>query len=67
MTLFNWAKEKIKKMTMWDMGAVKVICIIIGMVLGARFSLWVITNWVPLVFVALVLWIWLIYKIYFKK
>ena len=38
MGIIQWANEKVKVHTVWDIGMLKIACILIGMVLGAYLS-----------------------------
>ncbi len=35
MDLFEWAEGKTSAMTIWDIGALKVYCVLFGMIVGA--------------------------------
>ena len=51
---FRNYNRKIKKFKCWDIGLVKLVCIIIGLVIGAYFPAWVITNIVWIVIIGAV-------------
>jgi hypothetical protein len=44
MDLFEWAESKTNAMTIWDIGALKVYCVLFGMIVGAFLSGFVREN-----------------------
>lgn len=44
MVLVTWAQKRIKKMNIWDFGFFKLSLLILGMILGAYLSNFVLTN-----------------------
>lgn len=38
MGMIDWAENKIKKMTFWDMALIKYTCIFLGLIIGAYIS-----------------------------
>lgn len=38
MKFFEWADKKIKNQTIWDIGVLKIFCVIVGMILGAYYT-----------------------------
>ncbi|MBT8397717.1 MAG: hypothetical protein HKO65_05850 [Gemmatimonadetes bacterium] len=38
MDLFEWAESRTNAMTIWDIGALKVYCVMLGMIVGAYMS-----------------------------
>ncbi len=42
MGLFQWADRRVKAQNIWDVGVLKLFCMIVGMVLGAYLSVFVI-------------------------
>lgn len=67
MGLMDWGKRKIQKMTVWDMGLVKLACILLGLIIGAYASTFV-KEYIGL-FVVLFLagYITLAYRVLIKK
>lgn len=41
MGVFQWAEDRAKRMTIWDIGVLKVYCVLFGMILGAYLSTFV--------------------------
>jgi len=35
MGIFAWADQKVKAQTVWDIQILKIVCILVGMILGA--------------------------------
>lgn len=66
MSIFEWADKKIKAQTMCEVGALKFFCMIVGMILGAYISAWVIHNVWWLVGIAAILFLFLLIK-WFKN
>jgi len=66
MGLMTWAEEKVKKLTFWDLGALKLALLVLGAIIGAYISVFVkqYVWWFVVVFV--VLYLYLILK-FFKK
>lgn len=38
MKLLRWAERRAKALTVWDLGVLKVYCVLFGMIVGAYFS-----------------------------
>jgi putative Mn2+ efflux pump MntP len=55
MGLFHWANAKIRILNAWDIGLLKIVCILAGMILGAYLSSFIIRNIVWLAAAAVVL------------
>lgn len=64
--LLNWANRALKKMTVRDAGMLKVLLLLIGMVLGAFFPLFVKHYLYFFVAVIVILWAILGWKFYRK-
>jgi len=64
MGFFQWADKKVKAQTIWDIGVLKIFCTLVGMVIGAYFSLFVKANLWSFIIVALVLFIYLIIRFF---
>ena len=41
MDLFMWAEEKSQSLTIWDIGVLKIYCVLFGVVVGAYVSTFV--------------------------
>ncbi|MCX8083134.1 MAG: hypothetical protein N3D17_07090 [bacterium] len=67
MTLIKWSEDKIHRMNVWDMALVKIICILLGLILGAytsefiRHYIWFFL--IPVLF----LYIIAIYRFFIRK
>jgi hypothetical protein len=57
-------EQKVKAQTVWDIGILKLFCVIVGMIIGATFSAWVIQNVCWLVGIGVVLLVWLMIRIF---
>ena len=66
MGIMDWYDKKIKSLNVWDIGALKVYVLLIGMIIGAYFPEWVMQNLLIIVIVIVLLMIKLLYKV-FKK
>ena len=64
MKLFEWMKQRVKAQTVWDIGVLKLFCLIVGMIIGASISTWVVQNVWWLVGIGAVLLIWLMIRIF---
>ena len=67
MKLFDWANKKIQTYNVWDIGALKIFCTIVGMILGAYVSVFVIQNIWWFVVIAIILFLILIIKFFKAK
>jgi len=65
MGIFHWANAKIRILNAWDIGLLKIVCVLAGMILGAFISSFVIRNIAWLAAAAIVLTI--IFMIRFLK
>ena len=66
MGIMDWYNGKIKKLNVWDIGALKVYCLLIGVVIGAYFPEFVMQHLWTIIAVIVLLMIKLLYKV-FKK
>jgi hypothetical protein len=41
MSVFEWAERNTNAMTIWDMGVLKVYCVLFGIIVGAYLSVFV--------------------------
>ena len=64
MKLFEWMEQRVKAQTVWDIGVLKLFCLIVGMIIGAFISAWVIQNVWWLVGIGAVLLIWLMIRVF---
>lgn len=62
----DWYNEKIKKLNVWDIGALKVYVLLIGMIIGAYFPGFVMQYLWIIVAIIVLLMLKLLYKV-FKK
>jgi len=67
MGLFEWANQKIKAQTVWDIGALKIFCTIAGMILGAYVSVFVKQNLLYFVVAGAVLFVYLMVRFFRVK
>lgn len=66
MGIMDWYNNKIKKLNVWDIGALKVYVLLFGMIIGAYFPEFVMQNLLIIIIVIALLIIKLIWKV-FKK
>ncbi len=66
MGIMDWYNEKLKKLDVWDIAALKVYVLLIGMIIGAYFPEWVMQNLLIIIVVIVLLMIKLLFKV-FKK
>jgi hypothetical protein len=65
--MWNYFKNKIKQMNIWDWGALKVYAFAVGIVIGAYFPSFIKQYiWIFVVLIAISL-IWLLNSLFFKK
>ena len=64
MNLFSWSEEKIKRLSIWDFGALKAYLLLIGIVIGAYISSFVKQYVWVIIAVIVILFIWLMYKVF---
>ena len=65
MKIIEWADGRIQKMNHWDIGALKILMLGIGMILGAWFPDFVLSHlgiFIPVLFVLFVRLIWKMFK-----
>ena len=62
MGLLDWVERKIKAQNFWDIGILKIFCTIVGMILGAYVSSFVIQYVWWFVIVGIVLFILLMIR-----
>ena len=61
MGLFGWYNKKVKTLNMWDIGAIKTYCLLLGIVIGAYIAdfvkqyLWVFLVVIVLLIIPLML------------
>jgi len=64
--IFKWAKKAIKKMKVWDIGMLKILLLLIGVVIGAYFPIFVKQNLYIFIALIVILWVILGWKFYRK-
>jgi len=62
MGIIKWVNQKVKAQNLWDVGVLKIFCLIVGMILGAYNSSFVIQYVWWFGVIAIVLLIWLMYR-----
>lgn len=67
MNLFQWADEKVKNQTIWDVGVLKIFCVIIGMILGACWSEFIFRYQMWFIIAAVVLFVILMIRVFTGK
>ncbi|MFH0867919.1 MAG: hypothetical protein V1831_01280 [Candidatus Woesearchaeota archaeon] len=66
MAIMNWYNKKLKKLNIWDIGALKTYCLLTGIVIGAYIPGFVNQYFWILIAIIAVLMVKLMYKV-FKK
>ena len=61
MAFYEWADKKVKTQTIWDIGVLKIFCVVVGMIVGAyyaefvlRYQMWFIIAGVLLFIVLMI-------------
>ncbi len=67
MSYFKWAEEKIKKMTVWDVGILKICVLACALLIAKIWPAILSLEWYCYGSIFLVTYIYLIYKIYIKN
>ncbi|HHS14207.1 MAG TPA: hypothetical protein ENN03_10640 [bacterium] len=67
MNLFQWVDEKVKNQTVWDIGVLKLFCVIIGMILGACWFEFVFRHQMWFIIAAIVLFVILMIRFFTGK
>lgn len=67
MNIIKWSEEKIHKISVWDMGLVKFICILFGLILGAYSSAFIKQNILLFLILFLAGYITAIYRFFIRK
>ncbi|MEJ2628598.1 MAG: hypothetical protein P8078_08595 [bacterium] len=62
MGIIKWSNQKIKSYTVWDIGVLKIFCVIAGLILGAYVSSFVKQYLWWLIIISIVLFIFLIIR-----
>ena len=62
MGIIKFLNQKIKSYTVWDIGVLKIFCVIAGMILGAFISSFVKQNLWWLIIIGIVLFIFLLIR-----
>jgi putative Mn2+ efflux pump MntP len=65
--VFQWAEKKAKGMTIWDIGVLKVYCVLFGMLVGAYLSGFVKQEFGWFVAAVLILGGWVGYRWFTAK
>ena len=60
--IIDGVNQKVKAQNIWDIGILKIFCTIVGIILGAYSSTFVIQHVWWFVIVAIILFIWLMYR-----
>ena len=66
MKLIDWAENKINQMNIWDIGFIKMLLLLVGMIIGAYISEFIISNIFIFAGIAVFLYILITYKFYKK-
>ena len=67
MNIIEWAHQQVKAQTIWDIGILKICCILAGMILGASLSAFVMQYLVLFIVVVFLLAIILMVRFFFAK
>jgi len=67
MKIFAWADQKVKANTVWDIGILKIFCVLVGMIIGAYLSEFVLRFEGWFLVVSLVLLIVLMVRLFTSK
>lgn len=62
MGIIEWAERRTKAMTLWDVGVLKVYCVLFGVIVGAYIPMFVKENLLFLVSSVLILGLWVSYR-----
>ncbi len=64
MTFFEWADQKVKTRTIWDIGVLKTFCVVVGMIIGAYLAEFVLRYETWFLIAGIVLFIVLIIRFF---
>ena len=64
MSIFSWADSRIKRFNIWDIGALKFVLLIFGLIVGAYFPEWVRCNQWWLIALAVILYVYLLFRLF---
>lgn len=67
MGLIQWGEKKIKKMGFWDIGFLKIYCLVIGLIIGAFFPAFILSNLVVVIVIGALTLLRLLYVMFIKK
>ncbi|MBN1445705.1 MAG: hypothetical protein JW957_06325 [Candidatus Omnitrophica bacterium] len=67
MNILKLGEEKIRKMTVWDMALVKLICVFLGLILGAYAAAFIKENILLFVILFIIGYITAIYRVLVRK
>ena len=60
----EWADQKVKTRTIWDIGVLKIFCVIVGMIIGAYYAEFVICYQTWFLIAGLLLFIVLVIRFF---
>ena len=64
MSIFSWAESRIRNLNVWDIGLLKILLLIAGMVVGSYIPSWVRANQWWLIALAIVLYVYLLFRMF---
>ena len=64
MNLFTWGEQKIRKFNIWDIGIFKTYLFVLGAIVGAYFSKFVLEYIWYFVIIASISLIWLLFRLF---
>lgn len=62
MSIIEWAERRTSAMTVWDVGVLKIYCVLFGVIVGAYIPVLVKENLLVLVSLVVVLGFWVGYR-----
>jgi len=67
MGIIKWSNQKIKSYSVWDIGVLKIFCVIAGMILGAYVSSFVKQYLWWLIIIGIILFVFLLIRFFTAK
>lgn len=63
MGMLEWAEQRLHALTIWDIGVMKLLLLLVGMIAGAFMPLFVRVHLRWFVIIAALLWAFMIYRL----
>ena len=67
MKILTWVDQKIKTWTVWDIGILKILCVLVGMILGAHVASFVFRFMTGFILISALLMIVLLARVFFTN